>query len=307
MILCCGEALIDMIPNEDGAFVPHAGGSVFNTAIGLGRQGIPVGLLSGVSTDLFGDILETTLTDSAVTSDDLIRSDRPTTLAFVKLVNGKASYAFYDENTAGRMLEVSALPTELPQGTRALFFGGISLAVEPCADTYAALLNRHAGEKTIMVDPNIRPSFIQDEARFRARMEGILAAANIIKISDEDLEWFDRSDRDLDLKAKALIARGADLVCLTLGSKGVRTFHKNGSMITASAPAKNVVDTVGAGDAFNAGLLTKLDRLGALGSTALSDLSDEKLSEALQFATEFAADTVTRAGSDPAWNFSLSE
>ncbi len=116
MILCCGEALIDMLPREttkgEQAFAPYAGGSVFNTAIALGRLGAPTGFLSGISTDLFGQILDETLAASKVDASLAIRSNRPTTLAFVTLTDGHAQYAFYDENTAGRMISVDDLPAD---------------------------------------------------------------------------------------------------------------------------------------------------------------------------------------------------
>ncbi len=193
MILCCGEALIDMIPTEDGkAFVPHCGGSVFNTAIGIGRQSTPVGLCSGVSNDLFGVQLSEALNESNVATHALIRSNRPTTLAFVKLVEGKASYAFYDENTAGRMLAASDLPDKLSKPVGAMFFGGISLAVEPCADGYLSLLKSNAADCLIMVDPNIRANFISSERRYRRRLAEIIGLADIVKVSDEDLYWIRR-------------------------------------------------------------------------------------------------------------------
>lgn len=304
-ILCCGEALIDMIPNDDGAFMPHAGGAVFNTAIGLGRQKADVGLISGVSSDLFGELLAEALKASQVGIDHLITSSRPTTLAFVKLVDGKASYAFYDENTAGRLIEPSDLPTDLPADTKAMFFGGISLAVEPCADTYFELLKRSSGDKLVMVDPNIRPSFIVDEDRYRTRMDQILHHSHVIKISDEDLEWLDRSDKSIEDKAKALLVKNTALVCLTMGSEGVRAFRADDTDLHVKAPVKTVVDTVGAGDAFNAGVLTMLDRNDALSVEAVKALSIDNLTQVLTFASHFAADTVTRAGSDPAWDFEL--
>ena len=304
MILCCGEALIDMIPTDDGsAFAPIAGGSVFNTAIGLGRQGAPVGLLSGVSNDLFGVVLTDALSASNVGTDHLVRSDRPTTLAFVKLVDGKASYAFYDENTAGRLLEKSDMPQSLPADVDALFFGGISLAVEPCADTYLDFLARNASDKLTMVDPNIRPSFVQDEARFRTRMDQIISHCDIVKISDDDLEWFDTSSGSLADKAASLIAKGPKLICLTKGSEGVEVHDANGLRAQAKPSPKEVVDTVGAGDAFSAGFLTGLHRSESLSKSAIAAISDADLQAAIDFATAFSADTVTRKGSDPAWNY----
>ncbi|KKL21687.1 hypothetical protein LCGC14_2442940, partial [marine sediment metagenome] len=129
MILCCGEALIDMLPRTHGgekSFAPHAGGAVFNTAIALGRLGCDTAFFSGLSDDLFGQMLTDALAASGVDASPAARSDRPTTLAFVTLTDGQASYAFYDENTAGRMLSQDDLPTLGPD-TQALFLGGISL------------------------------------------------------------------------------------------------------------------------------------------------------------------------------------
>ena len=306
MILCCGEALIDMIPNEVGAFEPIAGGSVFNTAIGLGRQGVPVGLLSGVSTDLFGQVLVDALTQSDVDTQTLIRSDRPTTLAFVKLVDGSASYAFYDENTAGRMIVQRDVPDTLPKDITALFFGGISLAVEPCAETYSSVLEKFGHDSVVMVDPNVRQSFIADENRYRARMAGILGNSDIVKISEEDLEWWDPENSSLEAKVAQLLKTGPSFVCLTLGSKGSELHDAKGLRCQMRAPTKQVVDTVGAGDAFSAGFLTSLYRQNQLSKDKVQHWSDAVLNDALEFASLFSADTVTRKGSDPAWNFVVS-
>ena len=190
MILCAGEALIDMLPRQTveggSAFAPHAGGSVFNTAIALGRLDRPVQFFSGLSTDLFGEILRAELVASKVDHTPANLTDRPTTLAFVTLTDGHASYAFYDENTAGRMITPQDLP---PVAADAIFFGGISLVVEPCAAAYQALMLREAPTSVTMIDPNIRPGFITDEPAYRARLAAMFAVADIIKTSDEDLAW----------------------------------------------------------------------------------------------------------------------
>ncbi len=300
MILCCGEALIDMLPREttkgESAFAPYAGGSVFNTAIALGRLGAPAGFLSGLSTDLFGQILDKTLTASKVDASLAIRSDRPTTLAFVKLTDGHAEYAFYDENTAGRMIAVDDLP-EIPDTVEALFFGGISLPPDPCGATYEHLMLREAGQRVTMIDPNIRPGFITDEPAFRARIGRMMAAASIVKSSDEDLAWLGMTPGDL-------IAAGAGLVCLTEGSKGV-TAHWPGGDCSVSAPEVAVVDTVGAGDTFSAGLLAGLHRAGLLTKDALGTLSEAALAPALELGVAAAAVTVSRAGANPPWDHEL--
>ncbi|OIQ32580.1 MAG: carbohydrate kinase [Alphaproteobacteria bacterium MedPE-SWcel] len=304
MILCCGEALIDMIPTETTqgheAFVPHSGGAVFNTAIALGRLGRDVSLLSGVSTDLFGVQLQAALAESQVGQGYLLRSGRPTTLAFVKLENGHAKYAFYDENTAGRMLDASALPV-VGDEVSALFFGGISLACEPCADTYASLLAQAGADRAVMVDPNIRPGFAPDEARYRNRLMAMLAQADIVKVSDEDLDWIIPKGEGLEEKAAALQAHGPAVVLVTRGAEGATGILPDGGQVTVPAERATVVDTVGAGDTFNAGVLARLDALGLLRKSALRTMTAEPLEQALAFGAKVAAITVARAGANPPW------
>ncbi|NNF23516.1 MAG: carbohydrate kinase [Rhodobacteraceae bacterium] len=302
MILCCGEALIDMLPRQttDGepAFAPYAGGAVFNTAVALGRLGAETSFFSGLSSDLFGEILTERLAQSKVASDLAQRSDRPTTLAFVKLVDGHASYAFYDENTAGRMLTPDDLP-DLPASVTAAFFGGISLVVEPCAGAYEALMLREAPSRVTMIDPNIRPGFIKDEAAFRGRIDRLIAAADIVKLSDEDLHWLEGSG-DLAGLAQAILARGPALVCVTAGANGATGYTSERAVFVPSERA-TVVDTVGAGDTFNAGVLAALDRQGLLHKTALKSLTEAQIAAALSLGVKAAAVTVSRAGANPPW------
>jgi fructokinase len=306
MILCCGEALIDMLPREtaaqETAFAPYAGGAVFNTAIALGRLGVQTSFFSGLSTDLFGEILTDTLAASNVETGLAARSPRPTTLAFVKLVNGQATYAFYDENTAGRLLTTDDLPT-LSADISTLFFGGISLVNDPAASTYAALQAREAGARVTMIDPNIRPSFINDQPTYRKRMAEMLALADIIKISDEDLHWLEGAG-DLESLARGLLARGPKVVFLTEGAKGARAITATQNRFVAGQKVV-VADTVGAGDTFNAGALAALHTAGALSKSALASLSDETLDAALSLGNRAAAVTVSRPGANPPWTHEL--
>ena len=303
MILSCGEALIDMLPRTstegEPCFAPYAGGAVFNTAIALGRLGAPSAFFSGVSNDMLGEILADTLTASKVDTRHLARSDRPTTVAFVKLVNGQATYAFYDEATAGRMLSTDQLPT-LPQDIDTLFFGGISLVNDPAASTYEALQAREAKARVTMIDPNIRPGFIAGkEAEYRARIERMIARADIVKLSDEDLHWLE-GQGDLTALARGILAKGPKVVFITEGAKGARAVTAAQDIFVA-AQQVTVVDTVGAGDTFNAGVLASLHRAAALTKAGVASLSDAILTDALSLGTRAAAVTVARAGANPPW------
>ncbi len=287
MILCAGEALIDMLPRDtaDGpGFYPAPGGAVFNTAIALGRLGTPVAFHTGLSTDLFGTRLAASLDASGVENRCAL-SDRPTTLAFVTLHDGQARYAFYDENTAGRMLSPSDAPSL--DGIDALFVGGISIAVEPCAQAYEGLAIGHQ-HLPIMLDPNIRPGFIAHEPFFRARLARLLRAADIVKLSDEDMDW-------LRLSADEVLDMGATTLCITEGAKGVTAMTRDVKLHVPAARVE-VVDTVGAGDTFNAGLLAGLHDAGALTKTAPSE---DALRAAVELGVKAAAITVARAGANP--------
>ena len=296
MILACGEALIDMLPREstkgEAAFAPYPGGAVFNTAIGLGRLGIETQFLCGISSDFLGDILRDGLDAAGVDHSPSPKLVAPCTVAFVKLVDGQATYAFYDENSAMRTLTVAPAID-----ANALFFGGISLVGDGCGDTFEALMLREAPARVTMIDPNIRPSFIRDVVAYRARIDRMMEAADIIKLSDEDLHWFE-GEGDLPDLARGLVAKGAKLVCITEGADGVTGYSAEHEVFVPSERA-DVVDTVGAGDTFNAGLLAGLDRAGNLTKTKIAGLSAEDIRSALHLGVRAAAVTVSRAGANP--------
>lgn len=302
MIICCGEALIDMLPRElsDGqnSFLPVAGGAIFNTAIALGRLGEPTGFLAGVSTDMFGAQLRDVLEASKVSTEFCIEVENPTTLAFVKLTNGNAEYTFMDENSATRSLTTDMLP-DLPNDTQALHFGAISLIPEPCGTAYEALMKRETGKCVISLDPNIRTSFITDEDGHRARILRMLAMSDIVKVSDEDLIWI-YPDMDLEVAVKKIVALGVSVVLLTKGAKGVTAFTAETQLDVVSEKVE-VVDTIGAGDTFNAGLLSGLKKIGCLDKQSLKFISSENLTSAIKLANKVAAITVSRAGANPPW------
>lgn len=306
MILCAGECLIDMLPRSvDGASMlePVAGGAVMNTAVALGRLDVPVEFLSGLSTDQFGKKIAAHLGESKVGTDFAVRSGRPTTLAFVEFNDGVVSYNFYDENTAGRMIEASDIPV-LPQDVQAVFCGGISLINTPAADAYAALVEANT-DRLVMIDPNIRPAFIKDPDAYRARLTGMLANADIVKTSDEDLAWL-FPDVEFEQGVAQLLNMGPRIVLFTEGAKGASAVRKGQPAVFAASKKVEVVDTVGAGDTFNAGFLASLFDQGVLSKAKVDELTEAQLSTALYFANRCAGLSVTKVGAQPPWRADVS-
>lgn len=306
MILCCGEALIDMLPRKseagEAAFAPYVGGAVFNTAVALGRLGAPTRFFSGISTDLFGQQLSEALSQSNVDLDHVRFSDKLTTLAFVHLRDGQASYTFYDENSAGRMLTEADLPTLSPD-VAALHFSCISLIPEPCGSTYEALMRREHKTRVIMLDPNIRAAFINDKQRHLERMHRMIAMADIVKLSDEDLAWFGEQGSHDEIAARWL-TYGPKAVVITRGGEGA-TGYTADNRVEVPARKVTVADTVGAGDTFNAGLLGWFHEAGKLTKQHLATLGESDLRAALDFAMGAAAVTVSRPGANPPWRHEL--
>jgi len=300
VIVCCGEALIDMLPEHlkdgRGAFVPVPGGAAYNTAVALGRLGEDSGVFSGLSTDMFGQQLIRHLEDSGVSTSLCVRSPNPTTLAFVYLTDGHAQYTFLDENTAGRMLGSSAI-VDLPTTIHALHFGGISLIQEPCGSTFEELMKRNQERKVISFDPNIRPGFVVDEPAYRERIRRMIAMSDIIKVSEEDLDWMEPGEQ-FEHIAHNWIAAGASIVTLTMGGDGARSITKVED-VTVTSKQVQVVDTVGAGDTFNAGFLASLRLSGILSKEGLPSIDHQILRGALEYGTRAAAHTVSQAGANP--------
>jgi fructokinase len=306
MILCCGDTLIDMLPRTtvagESAFAPYVGGALFNSAVALGRLGAPAGLLTGLSSDFFGKMLRAALAESHVDTSYAHISDNHTTLAFVRLVEGQASYTFFDENSAGRMLRESDLP-ELDESVTAMLFGCMSLISEPCGSAYEALMRREHGRRMTMLDPNIRKDFVPDKPAHLARLKRMIAMADIVKLSDEDLDWFGEAGSQ-DEAAAGWLKQGPALIVVTHGARGANAYSRHGKTSIAARKA-DIVDTVGAGDTFNAGILASLEESGLLSKAAIAGLSEQSIRQALEFAATIAAVTVSRAGANPPWRHEL--
>jgi fructokinase len=316
MIICCGEALIDMVrapvPGFRDGFFPLPGGSPCNTAVAIGRLGVPVKFLGKFSTDFFGEILLKRLRDNRVGDDLIIRSSLNSTLAFVKLDKGKEpQYVFYTEGAADRSLSTADLPSNLPSDTRCILFGSISMTMEPIASAIEALILKEGTRKSadqmdgapvISFDPNIRPFAIKDKGAFIARFEKLVAASTIAKISSVDFEFL-YSKLDPEKALHKILAMGPRLAIVTLGPKGALALlrRNDGSVIRVSAPVVDlpVVDTIGAGDTFHGAFLSWLEIKGKMSRSALAGLSEADLYDALFFANKAASIVCSRHGAEP--------
>ncbi len=293
VILCCGEALIDMLPSGDG-FRPSPGGAVYNTALALGRLGVATGLLWPISRDGFGGMLRGPLAEAGVDLSLCPESPRPTTLAFVTFRDGEAQYSFYDEGTAGR----DGFAPVLPDHVRALFIGGISLIPDAPAQAVAALVAKAQG-RLVMLDPNIRPAMIPDLPAHRARILALAAQATVVKLSAEDIRalWPGSAPETV---AAGLLAQGAALVLLTQGAQGATAFRSHAAL-HRPAPRVAVADSIGAGDCFDAGFLTSLAAQDLLTPQALANAPDSAVEAALDHAIRIAALSLSRPGCNPPW------
>lgn len=302
MILCVGEALIDMVPvpyNGETAYLPRAGGSPYNVAIALGRLGAEVGFLGRISRDPFGQMLRAQLRRSRVSLDYVVDTDDPTLLAMVQIVaQVKPHFTFYRDPEGAYVLREEDVPARL-EGVDVLHFGSISLLMEPGATAITQLVKREAGQRLISFDPNVRPILIDDRDAYLARLDEWVACTDVLKVSSDDVAWL-YPGRPLEEVAADWLAQDVALVVITLGEEGAVAFTAETSA-RVPAPHVQVADTVGAGDAFTAALLHALQRGGYLTAAALRALPRDVLSDMLRFAARVGSLTCTRAGAEPPW------
>jgi fructokinase len=295
VILVGGEALYDLVVQGDDAIAAHPGGGPFNTARTIARLEQPVAFLGRLSSDRFGSRLERLLADDGVGLESLVRAGEPTTLALAEVdERGGASYRFYAEGTAAAGLTPEEALAALPDGVDMLHVGTLGLVLEPLASALEAVVERLAPQALVAVDPNVRPPAIADASAYRARLDRVLARAHVVKVSEDDLAWLDPGRPWLDA-AHTLLERGSAAVLVTRGADGA-------AAVTAGAHTEvepvrvEVVDTIGAGDAFGGGFLSWW-RVRGLGRDDLRD--HERVVEGTRFAARVAALTCARPGASP--------
>jgi fructokinase len=300
MFLVCGEALLDVFSTAETAtglaLDGRVGGSPFNVAVGLARLAQPVAFFGGISRGFVGERLMRALVAEGVDTSTVTRSDAPSTLSLVGLdARGVPSYAFYGDGAADRQLDADALAA-LPSRWRAIHVGSYATVVPPIATTLRALLERERGRALIAYDPNVRLNVEPDLGVWRSTLADLQQRTDLLKISEEDLALL-QPGRTPEAFAREALAAGVGLVVVTRGGDGALAWTARQHAAVGSVPVE-VVDTVGAGDTFQAALLTWLAERGRLSAAGLGALDTPALHELLGFAARAAALTCSRRGAD---------
>ncbi len=322
-VLVVGEALVDLAPAAPAATGPHPGraepipmvaypgGSPANVAVGLARLEVTTAFAGRLSAAGFGPWLRRHLAGNGVDVDRSITAEENCSLAVVALDDtGAATYTFYVEGTADWQWQPRELPDAGSLDVAAVHTGSLATALAPGRATlteWLAAVHR-AGRVLVSFDPNVRPTLIDDLDHYRQSVAALVSRAHLIKVSEEDLAVLYPGDQPLEV-AKRWAETGPELVVVTHGAAGASAVRADGTTVRRTPPAVDVLDTVGAGDAFTAGLLAHLaqgpagDRAasarGALHPGGPAGLDDDQVADALDFANRVAAVTCARAGADP--------
>jgi fructokinase len=297
MFLVVGESLVDVVERPDGTRNEHAGGSPMNVAVGLGRAGLDVTLATALGDDAFGELIRWHLSESRV-AVQASKADR-TSSALARLDDhGSATYTF----------DVAWDPGRIDAGTPiGVHTGSIAAALPPGASEVEDLLVRLRPTSIVTLDPNVRPSMTPDRVEVTGSVERLVALADVVKASDEDLAWL-YPDDTLDGVAERWLEAGVSVVVVTRGRAGSLAWARSGRIEANPPPAVDVVDTVGAGDAYMSGLIVALHREGLLDVSArphLRDIEEATVRRLTGLASRSAAIVVARAGAEPPWRAEL--
>ena len=299
MYLVSGEVLFDcFVDDEAGPDRAHihavAGGSPFNVARGIARLGGKAAFFGGVSTDSLGRKIRRLLESEGVDTEYVIDVEASTPLSIVGTgPDGSPSYVFYNRGTAECSLTPRSIPA-IDERITGLHFGSYTLVAEPIAGALAVLASARR-DRFISVDPNVRPAIVPEMRKWRRRVEAMVKLANLVKVSREDLDHLYPSQA-VDRIAQRWLDTTPDLVIVTDGAAPVRAYRRDG-LVEHTPPAVTVVDTVGAGDTFQAALLTRIAELGPP-ADVVSSLAGSELRKTLEFAATAAAATCRRRGAN---------
>lgn len=286
-IAVLGEAVIDLIAGADGAYRPHPGGSPYNVAIGLARQGMDVSFLSPFSDDPFGDHLHDLLLREGVKIPLARRSRCPTSLSLITVDDeGMPTYRLYRQGVADKDTSYEEIAASLPRNLQVLHTGSLAITPSQLPRIRKLFELMHERGVVISMDINLRLRASADTAAYLDGVRSLLPLADIIKASDEDLEPFNFASDARSAAARAYDAMGAGVLVLTEGKGGAVLHSPQGTIVAGSYRPAKVADTIGAGDTFHAAFLARFCHGG-------------KLADALDYACAAAAINVSRAGCNP--------
>jgi fructokinase len=306
-VLVIGEALVDLTveqgPNDTPLrLLAHPGGSPANVAVGLARLGVPTAFAGRISATGFGPWLRTHLQSNAVDTAPSVTARENASVALVTLDNaGVPAYTFYVEGTADWQWRASELPDVRPVDVAAVHMGSLAAALDPARSVLKEWIGAVylGGRVFISFDPNVRPTLIDDLPRYRDQMVSLVALAHLVKVSEQDLDELYPSEDPIEVAAR-WAASGPATVVVTHGPEGASAVRAgNPEIVRRPAAPVAVVDTVGAGDAFTAGLLGWLAERDALATARIAALDAAEMANWLDFAGRVAAVTCSRPGADP--------
>ncbi|WP_405825674.1 carbohydrate kinase [Streptomyces sp. NBC_01390] len=282
------------------------GGGPANTAVALARLGTPARFLARLSGDVFGRLFRAHLEASGVDLSDAVAAAEPSTLAVAELdAEGQAAFSFHAQNTADWQWTAAELAKVDLSTTACLHTGSLALVREPGGAVVEEFLAAAAAAEgaTISIDPNVRPLLVRPEV-YRARLARWCALADILRLSEDDLELLLPGTAPEEA-CDTWHAAGVRLVVITLGAGGALA-SLDGERLRVPAVTTRVVDTVGAGDSFTAGLLHHLGARGLLGGR-LVGLGLDEVADACRFGARVASLTCSVAGPNPPWGNQLAE
>lgn len=296
---CVADAFTDPASGGEGLSLRVLpGGGPANTAVALARLGTPTRFRGRLSNDVFGGMFRTRLTESGVDLTDCVEAAEPSTLAVADLdADGHATYSFFAGGAADWQWTAEELAAAPLGDTACLHTGSLALIREPGGPRVEEYLAAARERATISIDPNVRPLLVRPEA-YRARLNRWCELTDILRLSDDDLAHL-LPGASPEAACDTWHAAGARLVVITLGARGALA-SLDGTRVTVPPAPTKVVDTVGAGDSFTAGLLHALAGLGRLGGR-LEGLTPEETAACCTYAAEVAARTCAVPGANPPW------
>lgn len=295
MTICVlGEAIADLVPNEQGLYDPRIGGSPFNFARCLARLDVPVRYVSPISSDALGARMLAEMQQQGIAFDPANRSMLPTSLALVSYHQGQPQYSLYRQGIADTDFTLEGVLAQIPEQTRIFHTGSLMLVPEVIDRVASLLVPLRARGVIISLDINLRPGVVRDQQAYCQKILALLPLADVVKASDEDMALLGLDMSDLEAIIERHFARS--LLIYTLGEAGASAFVAGRECSASAYPVSRVQDTIGAGDTFYGAFLARMYSL-LMSGHSWADIAS--LSEALTLGCAAAAINVTRTGCQP--------